>query len=87
MVQQPDPQVTDVDRRLAEALTGSWDPGPRSWWEAAEDRLADTIRYCRLILRSGGGHPHDTGPAVAGQVLERLGLSPEQVAELDGPSG
>lgn len=87
MAEQPDTGVTDVDRRLAEALTGGWDPGPRTWWETAEDRLADTIRYCRLVLAGGGHHPHDTGPAVAGQVLERLGLSPEQVAELDDPDG
>jgi hypothetical protein len=87
MAERPDPQVTDVDRRLAAAITGSWDPGPRTWWETAEDRLADTIRYCRLILAGGGQHRADTGPAVAEQILERLGLSAEQVAELDEPHG
>jgi hypothetical protein len=65
--------VTDADWRLAEILTGAW--AGTSWWEAAEERLSDVIRYCRTQTAGGG----DAGPVVAAEVLALLGLTAGQI--------
>lgn len=68
-----DAQVTDADWRLAEILTGAW--AGTSWWEAAEERLSATIRYCRA--QAAGGD--DPGSVVAVTVLDLLGLTAGQI--------